>query len=369
MMIRLPPKSAAWRSVVPSVLLSIVLAVVAQVISKQFVVSASGRAVPAISPVLIGMVLGLTWRQFVGLAPDSDRGVRWVVENVLRAGIALVGLRLTLHGLAIVSVVAVPVVVSCVAVALLMTRLVGRALGVSSSLRQLIAVGTAVCGCTAIIATAPSVRARTDETATALTCVVLLGSVGMMLYPWLAEAVFAGSALPIGVFLGSAIHDTSQVVGAALIYSQQLGSSDVVGIASATKLLRNLSIVALVPLMAWSAARARTEVGGGTMAAIDRARVAPAFVIWFIAFVAVRAVGDHVLADHSAEHLWRRALSVSQGLSELLLICGMTAVGLSIAVADVFRIGPRAMVTALIVALATASCSLGLTCALVRMLP
>lgn len=192
----------------------------------------------------------------------------------------------------------------------------------------------------------------------------------MVLYPWVAEAVFSGAALPIGVFLGSAIHDTSQVMGAALIYSQQIGPDDVVEIASATKLFRNLSIIVLVPLMEWSTARASANVHGGEEAAMSgRTRIIPAFVVWFVVLVLLRAVGDRVFADgRGAEQLWHGALQSSQLLSELLLVCGMTAVGLSVVLSDMLRIGSRAVITALSVALATASYSLGLTYILVECL-
>lgn len=355
---------------VPGVLLPIVLAVIALAVSRQLAVSIGDRAIPVISPVLLGIVLGITWRNLVGLGPDIQRGVEWVLETLLRAGIALVGLRLTLDGLAAAGSIAVPVVVSCIGIALLVSALVGRALDVAPSMRQLLAIGTAVCGCTAIIVSARSIGARPAETSTALTCVVMLGSIGMVLYPWVAEAVFSGAALPIGVFLGSAIHDTSQVMGAALIYSQQIGPDDVVEIASATKLFRNLSIIVLVPLMEWSTARASANVHGGEEAAMSgRTRIIPAFVVWFVVLVLLRAVGDRVFADgRGAEQLWHGALQSSQLLSELLLVCGMTAVGLSVVLSDMLRIGSRAVITALSVALATASYSLGLTYILVECL-
>jgi len=78
----------------------------------------------------------------------------------------------------------------------------------------------------------------------------------MLLYPWLADLVFHGNARAAGVFLGTSIHDTSQVIGAALIYAQQFGVPDAVPVAGFTKLLRNLSMLALIPLAAWSAERA-----------------------------------------------------------------------------------------------------------------
>ena len=98
---------------------------------------------------------------------------------------------------------------------------IARLLAVPRRLGLLLAIGTAVCGCTAVVAMAPLIRARHAETAFAVTCVVLFGCIAMLFYPWVASHFLAASPVHAGIFLGTAIHDTSQVIGAALIYSQQ----------------------------------------------------------------------------------------------------------------------------------------------------
>jgi uncharacterized integral membrane protein (TIGR00698 family) len=358
----------AWRAAVPGAALAIALALTAHFGSKALKASIAHGSASAISPVLLGIVLGMLWRHFIGLGPQAARGVEWILTTLLRAGIALVGLRLTLDGLASAGPRALLVVAACITTAWLVATVVGRMLGLSTPLRQLLAVGSAVCGCTAIMATAPAIRARPLETGTALTCVVLIGSLGMVLYPWIAAALFPGANVPVGVFLGSAIHDTSQVVGASLIYAQQFSAPDVVAIASATKLFRNLSIVALIPLMAWlGRADERAALDEGVE--IRRSQVVPAFVIWFMVFVVIRALGDHFVPGTGPIHDgWLQAVSASQTLSEILLICGMTAVGLNISLVQMYSTGARAIVTALVVAAATAACSLSLTYLLFRAL-
>lgn len=354
-------KETSWRTAVPGVALAVTLALAAKFGSKEIAQLFVHGGASAVSPVLIGILLGMLWRHFVGLGPDAQRGVQWILATLLRIGIALIGLRLTLQGLADVGPIAIPVVVACIATALFVSKAVGSALGLSTQLQQLLAVGSAVCGCTAIVAAAPAIRARPVETSTALTCVVVIGSLGMTLYPWIAAALFPGEALPVGVFLGSAIHDTSQVVGAALIYAQHFGSPDVVAIASATKLFRNLSIVVLIPLMAWSA-QTRLQATRDESVAVGREQIVPTFVLWFIALVCVRAIADHAFAgDASARHLWLQAISASQSLSELFMICGMTAVGLSVSLTQARYVGFRPIFAALIIAVTTASCSLALT--------
>jgi len=356
-----PGKASAWLAVLPGAALALALAFTAKIGTQEIGAAlANGRPSP-VSPVLVGIVLGVLWRHFIGVGARTEAGVRWILGTLLLIGIALVGLRLTLPGLAGVGRMAIPVVVGCILAALAVSHLVGRAFGLSAELRKLLAVGSAVCGCTAIVATAPVIRARAIDTGTALTCVVLIGSTGMLLYPWIAALVFGADPLPAGVFLGSAIHDTSQVIGASLIYSQQFASPDAVAVASATKLLRNLSIIVLVPLFGWLAHAEATRQPDAASSARRRPLV-PWFIVAFVALVVVRALGDQFVASRSAfAGTWASALDVAQTLSELFMICGMTAVGLNLSLTNMSRVGIRPFAAALVIAVATAACSLGLT--------
>lgn len=351
--------TTSWRLVVPGVALSLALALAARFGASEITsIVMNGKAAP-VSPVLLGIVFGILWRHFIGLGSSAAQGVQWTLGTILRIGIALVGLRLTLSGLAGVGPAACAVIVACIITALTASKVIGRMLGLSSAMQALLAVGCAVCGCTAIVATAPAIRARPVETGLALTCVVLIGSFGMLAYPWLAAAVLHERTLPVGIFLGSAIHDTSQVIGASLIYAQQFGAPDVVGYASATKLFRNLSIIILVPLMAWSTRPSMQTVSSEPLA--SRPPLVPQFVIWFVVCVLVRSLGDQLVTTNTqAQQAWLQAMSAAQVTSELLMTCGMTAVGLTVCLAQMQRVGFRPICAAVLISAATAACSLGM---------
>ena len=137
---------------------------------------------------------------------------------------------------------------------------------------MLLAVGTAVCGATAVIAVSPAIRARNDETAFAVTCVVLFGCIAMLTYPALAATFFGPTPIYAGIFLGAAIHDTTQVIGAGLIYSQQHSAPAALAAASVAKLLRNLFIILLVPAAAWLARTRRSRRGSPSQRARAPAR-------------------------------------------------------------------------------------------------
>ncbi len=212
-----------------------------------------------VSAILLAILAGILWRNLAGVGAWAEPGLEFASLRLLRIGIALIGLRLTLALLAGVSFVAVPVVIACVAVALIAGVALGRLFGVSPGIRQLLAAGTAICGCTAIIAIAPLVKARQQDIGIAIACVVLFGSAAMVAYPWIAHALFGTDMAAAAIFFGASIQDTSQVVGAAMIYAQQFDAPDTVAIAGLTKFMRTFGLLVLVPMSAMWMARARRE--------------------------------------------------------------------------------------------------------------
>lgn len=312
----------------------------------------------AVSPVLCAIALGILWRNLAGVGAWAEPGIEFAGQTLLRVGIALIGLRLTLLVLAEVSFAAIPVVLASVAVALVAALGLGRLLGVGNGMRTLLAAGTAICGCTAIIAVAPSIHARKADIGIALTCVVLFGSIAMMSYPWLAGALFGQEALPAGMFLGASIHDTSQVVGASLIYAEQFSVPDAVPIAGLTKFLRTLGLLVLVPAAAWWGARgAAFDQATGATRGIGREAL-PVFVLFFVGFVLLRTAGDHYAGAWMPA--WQAALALAQTASEWLLLIGMAAVGLGVTFSHLREAGWRPIALSLFAALATGATALGM---------
>ena len=352
----------AWRSLANGALLAIALAALAVVASRVFRDWLNPAGPAPVSPVLCAVLLGVVWRNTIGLHAGFVPGLQWITNNLLKVGIALVGLRLSMNGLASTASMAVPVVIACIATAIGVSAVMGRLLGLSQPLRLLLAAGTSVCGCTAICAMTPVVRARAVESGLAVTCIVVLGCTGMLLYPWLAHATFGGATEAAAVFLGTSIHDTSQVMGASLIYAQQFNASDAVPIAGFTKLLRNLSLLILVPLFAMWAGNS-----DGSEARAKRRQVLPAFLIAFVLLALLRTGGDAVFSAPEITAVWSQIIAVGVGASDLFLVCGMTAIGLSVSLADLRGVGSKALLAAFVVAVSVCVCSLLMTLLMQRL--
>ncbi len=307
-----------------------------------------------VSAILLAVVAGILWRNLAGVGAWAEPGLEFASLRLLQIGIALIGLRMTLALLAGVSFVAVPVVIASVSVALIAGVALGRLFGVSPGVRRLLAAGTAICGCTAIIAIAPLVKARQQDIGIAIACVVLFGSLAMIAYPWIAHAMFGTDLAAAAIFFGASIQDTSQVVGASMIYAQQFDAPEAVAVAGLTKFMRTFGLLVLVPAAAMWMARSQAEE--------DRARpkelrqsVLPGFVIAFIVLIGVRSAGD-VWLDGPA---WQALLGYAQQASELLLLCGMAAVGLGITFAHLRDAGWRPLAVAFLAATATGATAVG----------
>ena len=217
-----------------------------------------------ISPILAAILLGLLIRNAIGLPNVYEAGLQLALKRVLRFGVALLGIRLSLYAAGSIGLVALPIVTVCIVTALLFVTRIGRVFGLPARLSTLIAVGTAICGNTAIVAMAPVIQAEDDEVSYAVGCVTLFGLLALIFYPFLSHGLFAGDAHLAGLFLGTAIHDTAQVAGAGLVYLVQYGTPDALDSATVTKLIRNMFMLVVIPVMAYLHQRGGRSIGKAT---------------------------------------------------------------------------------------------------------
>lgn len=358
----LAPK-ASPATLVPGIAAACLIALSARYLSDWLGTTFFRFGSSPVSPVMLAVLAGVLIRSLVGVTPRLEAGIALAASAVLRIGLALIGLRLTLAGLGSLGLRALPVVAGCIGVAWLAIPRIARAFGLRGSIVTLITMGTSICGCTAIMAAAPAIRARAEETGYAVTVIVIVGLAGMLLYPMLAHTVFSADAAAAGVFLGAAIHDTSQVMGAALLYSNQYLAPEALDAATVTKLMRNMLLVVAVPVLAAMHAR---RSGSPAMAGKGQTmRLVPGFVLAFICLAAVRSAGDALgdVIPGFDSRSWAWGLAIAAQSSELLLTIGMAAVGLSVDLHQMLRVGWRPLAAGAVAALLMAVAGLGLVAA------
>ena len=324
-----------------------------------------------ISPVTVAILLGLLIAAAIGVRPVLKPGTDFAMKSLLRAGIILVGIRLSLLDVLELGAIGVPFVATIIIAAVLLSRWLARRLGVSENFGLLTAAATSICGVTATLATAPAIRADEREVAYAVANTTLFGMLAMLIYPWVANAVFGASSIGAGLFLGTSIHDTSQVVGAALAYRQMFGDELAFKAATVTKLTRNLFIIAIVPLLGWLAARRRDAEGATREARPSWSTLVPLFFLGFLAMALIRTLGDLSIRRGGRAFAmiepadWLRLTDLlGSAISGWLLATAMAAVGLSTNLAAFRKLGSRPLWLGALVALAVGALGLVLALAL-----
>jgi uncharacterized integral membrane protein (TIGR00698 family) len=207
----------------------------------------------------------------------------------------------------------------------------GRVMGLPPRLVTLIAAGTGICGVTAIVSTAPAIEAEDREVAYAVSIIAIFGMIGMLVYPYLSRMLLSTSE-QIGLFLGTAVHDTSQVVGAAMAYKEVFQDERVLQAATVTKLTRNLFLAVVVPLLALHHFR---QTSHGARKKVDVRQLLPLFVLGFVLMAVLRSIGDATLNQGLAFGIWPAAAwkSLTNQIGDVwgsryLLGTAMAAVGL-----------------------------------------
>lgn len=289
-----------------------------------------------LSGVPVAIVIGLLLRNLFPLPASLNPGLKFATTTLLRAGIVVVGIRLSVFDVLKLGVAGLPVVLAAITTGLLFVTWFNRQLGLPPRLGTLIAAGTSICGVTAIVSTAPAIEADEREVAYAVANVVAFGLFGMLTYPYLAHAVLPTSET-IGLFLGTAVHDTSQVVGSALTYKQVYGDDVVLRVATVTKLTRNIFLAFVIPILTWMHVKSKSEQSGSGAVSFSLSKFVPGFVVGFLAMAVVRSFGDWTLTSNGAAFgVWdgARWAAITKSLgdywaSQVLLGTAMAAVGLN----------------------------------------
>jgi len=287
--------------------------------------AASGRLPAFVSDVGLAIVFGAAVATLLRPPPSIRPGIDFAMRRLLRIGIVALGARLSFDAVIRLGASSILLVTALVALTLVSGVVLGRVLGLSGPLPLLIAVGTAICGNTAIIATAPVLDADERDVSFAVATITLVGLASVLIYPVLG-AVMGLTDTGYGMWAGTAIGDTSQVVAAGFGYTTGAGE-----VATIVKLTRN---VLLAPVVL-GAGLIASSVGSPRSPGAGR-KAFPLFVLGFLAVAAVASLGSL-----EAEVAGRSLRAWATVLSEVCILVALAAVGLSTDLRAILRTGLR----------------------------
>jgi uncharacterized integral membrane protein (TIGR00698 family) len=227
--------------------------------------------IPAARPALTGV-----------LAP----GLSLASKRLMRIGIVLLGLKLSIFDIASLGWVAIATTIAVVLLTFAGTYWLGRWFKLPGHQPLLIATGFSICGASAIGAMSGVVKAKDEETATPVALVTLCGTLAIGVLPLLWHPLGL-SSLQYGHWVGASVHDVGQVVATA-----QIAGSAALAVAIVVKLTRVLMLAPIVAVASIVEHRRHTAAladGTATATASKRPPIVPLFVAGFIAAVLIRS--------------------------------------------------------------------------------
>lgn len=304
--------TAKIQRIAPGLFLAAMVAMAAQFLSDHY-----GAPV-----MLMAILLGIPF-QFLSEEDRTAEGIRFASKTVLRIGVALLGLRVSVEMVATIGPLFIAMVVGVVALLILASVALAPVFGKDRLFGFLTGGSVAICGASAAMAIS-SILPKTPETERNLSftviSVTLLSTLAMILYPIIAQTL-ALDTRQAGVFLGGTIHDVAQVVGAG--YSIDTATGD---LATLVKLFR---VALLAPVVFIGALLLRNSVPSGA----KRPPLIPVFVGVFLIFAVLNSA-----------HLIPEALKApADTLSRAALVTAVAAVGMKTSVKELRSVGRAAI--------------------------
>lgn len=297
------------RELLPGFIVSVIVAAAATFLSEHY-----GAPV-----MLFALLLGMALNFLSGEGP-CKAGIEFTAREVLRIGVALLGLRITLGQIAALGWEPVALVIFSVAITILLSMLVARLMGFQSLFGLLSGGATAICGASAAMAISAALPGHPGkEKATLFTVIGVsaLSTLAMITYPMIANGLGL-DATQAGIFLGATIHDVAQVVGAGYGMGHETGDT-----ATVVKLMR---VAMLLPVIVAAAmiTRARGANDSG-----KRPPLLPWFAVGFIVLASINSTGVVPAAVQG----------LGSELSRWLLVIAISALGMKTQLRELAAVG------------------------------
>ena len=329
-----------------------------------------GEALPVVGgpvfAILIGMVIALWWKQPArGIVQD---GIGFTAKKVLQYAVILLGFGLNLAQIAAVGAESLPIILTTIATALIVGYVLYRVLRMDSAIATLIAVGSSICGGSAIAATAPVIRAKDEQVAQAISVIFLFNVVAALIFPTLGQALGMSNE-GFGLFAGTAVNDTSSVTAAAAAWDGMHPGSNALDDATIVKLTRTLAIIPITLVLgivmarkesadeSASNAQAASEPSStrrkGPLGNFSLKRAFPMFILFFLVASLITTIAVAAGADAAV-------FAPLKTLSKLFIVMAMAAIGLNTDLVKLVKSGAKPLLMGLICWICIAAASLAM---------
>lgn len=278
---------------------------------------------------VLALVLGMILHPVLEKIPQISSGVKFVSKKILKLGIILMGITLSFSQVLMVGKYALMLMVFTLLTAFGGGYVLSKIFKVNWKLYSLLSTSTAICGGTAVATLGPVIEADDKDIAYAISATFLFDLLTVIAFPWIGHAIGL-SDTSYGLWVGTAVNDTSSVVAAGYGFSEIAGSFAVI-----VKLTRTLFIIPIVLIFSYIHTRnkIRSTQGSKIDKKINIVSIFPWFILMFIAMVTVKSTGlvpENIVTGISF-------------LSKLFMVMAMSAIGLNTSLKEVKGVGWKPM--------------------------
>lgn len=282
---------------------------------------------------LISLILGMLINPIVSRYQIFEKGRKWTSKRILRTGIILAGITLSFAQVLEAGKYALILMVFTFATAFGVAYLCKKIFKINWKLASLLSVSTAICGGTAVATVGPVIKAKNRDIAYAISATFIFDTITVILFPWIGRLLGLSDS-GYGLWIGTAVNDTSSVVAAGYAFSDIAGA-----LATIVKLTRTLFIVPIVLVFSWIYIKTEKSSQSNESNKIDVRKIFPWFILLFLVVVGIRSTG--FIPDN--------VVTVISFLSKFFLSMALAAIGMGTSLKEVKGVGIKPMIAALII--------------------
>lgn len=279
---------------------------------------------------LIALILGMLLNPIFSNNSKVDEGLQWTSKNILRAGIILAGVSLSFSQVFQAGKYAIILMLFTLTTAFGVGYLCKKVFKINWKLASLLSISTAICGGTAVATLGPTIKAKHRDIAYAISATFIFDLFTVIAFPWIGQLLNMTDT-SYGLWIGTAVNDTSSVVAAGYAFSDVAGS-----LATIVKLTRTLFIVPIVLIFSWIYARKETT---SPTDRVNIKQIFPWFIGGFLIVVAINSTG--IIPSSMVNQL--------SFLSKFFLSMALAAIGLRTSIKEVAGVGITPMIAGVII--------------------
>lgn len=305
------------RSKLPGIVLAVGLGLAA--------IFLSGLTPSFLNSYLLALLVGMILAPFVNKLPQLNEGISLTSAKMLEWSVVILAFSIDYKAIGAIGAKDFAVIIMVVLVVLLATYYLSKMLSCPGKTGWLVGFGTAICGSSAIAALAPKIKANKEDVAISLASVNLLGSLAMVLLPFVFE-FYPLLEKEMAFLIGASLHSVGNVAGAGFSVSEEVGQ-----LALVYKMARVALLSPALLFMVWLDSRKSNE---------QKFRFQ---LPWYlIVFIAVSIIVSFF-------PLPALLLKWSETIGKFILTIAMAAIGLKVDVFRLLKAGQRGLVFALVI--------------------